>query len=154
MAEQKPKRSRLGLIVGTLLIGGALVWALYADLERYGDPVGGVTASEGGPAKKADRLAADSPPSPSANSAGATEAKRKMYALAEVGPKYCPNIETQWFAKGSIGYRMTEEDYPLYKAAEDHWYEVFRQVGSRAVVCEMLMREHGPGGKLELFQFK
>jgi hypothetical protein len=35
--------------------------------------------------------------------------KRKLYALADTAPEYCPNIETRWFVKGSIGYDMSSD---------------------------------------------
>lgn len=80
--------------------------------------------------------------------------RRKLYALTEVAPRYCPGIETGWFVRGSIRYPMSDDDFGLYKQAEDEWLEEFKKVGSRAVACEALMQVYGPGGKLELFQFE
>lgn len=82
--------------------------------------------------------------------------KRKLYALGEAGPEYCPNIETGWFKMAAIGYDMSadQDEYQRFKAAKNDWFQTFRKVGSRAVVCEFLMDKFGPGSPSELFQFK
>lgn len=82
------------------------------------------------------------------------EERRKLYALGEAGPEYCPNIEVGWFKMGAIGYDMASDDYQLYKAARNQWFEMFRKVGSQPVVCQFLMDKFGPGTPLELFQYR
>ncbi|TGS89390.1 hypothetical protein EN817_03320 [Mesorhizobium sp. M3A.F.Ca.ET.174.01.1.1] len=82
--------------------------------------------------------------------------RRKLYALGEAGPEYCPNIETGWFKMGAIGYDMSadEGEYQRYKAAKNQWFQTFRNVGSQPVVCQFLMDKFGPGTVLELFQYR
>ncbi|MDX8513524.1 hypothetical protein [Mesorhizobium captivum] len=89
--------------------------------------------------------------------AGASiDERRKLYALGTAGVEYCPQITNPWFALGSIGYDMNadEGEYQRYAAEEKNWFETFRKVGSRAVVCELLMQKYGPGADFELFKFK
>lgn len=82
------------------------------------------------------------------------EQKRKLYALGNAGPAYCPDIETGWFKMASIGYDMTDAEYPVYKAEERKWFELFRSIGNRRAVCDGLMDKFGPGTATELFQYK
>ncbi|MGX5827162.1 hypothetical protein [Mesorhizobium sp. 43Arga] len=84
------------------------------------------------------------------------EERRKLYALGEAGPEWCPNIETGWFKLGAIGYDMSadEGEYRRYKAVKNEWFESFRKVGNQAVVCQFLMDKFGPGTALELFQYR
>lgn len=87
------------------------------------------------------------------------EAGRRAYALMEAGAEYCPNLENTWTAGAMVmeGYSYD----PLVNDAEIHrllaekqkFFETFRSV-PRAIVCEMLMQEFGPGGRLHLFQFR
>ncbi|RWC25913.1 MAG: hypothetical protein EOS27_27055 [Mesorhizobium sp.] len=82
--------------------------------------------------------------------------KRKLYALGTAGVEYCPQITNPWFALGSIGYDMNTDnnEYQRYAAEEKNWFETFRKVGSRDVVCELLMQKYGPGADFELFRWK
>ncbi|TIU69480.1 MAG: hypothetical protein E5V66_14085 [Mesorhizobium sp.] len=82
--------------------------------------------------------------------------KRKLYALGTAGAEYCPQITNPWFALGSIGYDMNSDDgeYARYSAEQKNWFETFRKVGSRDVVCEALMQKYGPGADFELFKWK
>lgn len=84
------------------------------------------------------------------------EQRRKLYALGEAGPEYCPNIETGWFKMGAIGYDMSTDDaeWQRYKAAKNDWFQTFRKIGSQPIVCQLLMDKFGPGTQSELFQYK
>jgi hypothetical protein len=84
----------------------------------------------------------------------ATAAKRQIYALAVAGAEFCPNLENPMFALGAIGYRITDEEGPAYLAERQKWFDVFRSIGNRDLVCETLANEYGPGAKIQLFQFK
>lgn len=92
----------------------------------------------------------------SAHAEATVAQKRKLYALADAGPAYCPEIKAPWYVLGSIHYNMSSDDaeYGRYKAEFDDWLRTFRSVGNRAVVCQMLMDTYGPGTKLELFQYR
>lgn len=84
------------------------------------------------------------------------EAKRKIYALTEAGPEYCPDIETGWFVQGAIDYDMsaTPDEVDKFQAEQKNWFKLFRKAGSRKAVCESLMDMYGPGADLALFSFK
>lgn len=83
------------------------------------------------------------------------EEKRKLYSLMEAAPEYCPDIETKWFAKGALEYNMSAPgEYQRFDDERRNWLRTFRDVGSRPIVCEALMQRYGPGGDLEIFQFK
>lgn len=88
---------------------------------------------------------------------GEQDQKRKLYALMNAAPEYCPDIETRWFVQGSIGYEFDAEDVAEWKrleAAEQEWFSLFQQIGHRTVACEAIMQEYGPGGTIELFQWE
>lgn len=90
-----------------------------------------------------------------ASAAPSIDDRRKLYALGEAGPEYCPNIETGWFKMGAIGYDMSADgEWQRYKAVKDEWFQTFRKVGSHDVVCQFLMDKFGPGTALELFQYR
>lgn len=84
------------------------------------------------------------------------EQGRTLYAIAETGPEYCPGIERRWLVMGTItrafDYRP-EDDRAGLRAERQRLFEAYRSA-PRAAVCEMLMREFGPGADFEMFQFK
>lgn len=81
--------------------------------------------------------------------------QRKLYALGKAGVEYCPQIENPWFALAAIGYDMNADgEWQRFKAAEDEWFATFRSAGRRDDVCELLMRQYGPGAKFQMFQDK
>ncbi len=88
------------------------------------------------------------------------EAVRKLYALAEAGDEYCPDIKLKFGVRMAIadtwGYRppTSEEEINKLEAIKANLFSRFRKGGSRSYVCELLMQEYGPGGQIELFAFR
>ncbi len=88
------------------------------------------------------------------------EAGRKAYAIMQAGAEYCPDIEETWTAVAVIregyGYDPLKADDAEFGRVLDEKQKLFDSFrGSpRVLVCELLMREFGPGSRVHLFQFR
>ena len=90
------------------------------------------------------------------------ESGRRAYATMQAGAEYCPDIEETWVAAATIkevfgyGYAAFTDnpaEWRRLQAQKDKLFEAFRSV-PRLMVCEYLMQQFGPGGRLHLFQFR
>lgn len=83
------------------------------------------------------------------------DAKRRLYALGKAGAEYCPGIKTGLMAMGAIGYDLSDDtELARFQAEKQNWFDTFQKVGSRALACELLMRQYGPGAEFQMFWFK
>ena len=81
-----------------------------------------------------------------------------IYAMAEAGSEYCPDIKIRFGTRMTIsevfGYSPPVDDTAIAELEREKQalFTAFRSV-PRATACERLMQEYGPGGRPHLFDF-
>lgn len=83
----------------------------------------------------------------------------RLYALAEAGSEYCPEIEMTFLVRPVIARAFGFDAGAAIRdgrldAERTRWFGVFRSGPGRAIVCAQLMDSFGPGNSPQLFEWR